>query len=250
MELLRLRIGQRPQEDGVDHTEYRGGPPDAERQGDDNGRRKAGVAPQRADGEANISCRIGQDAAASLLGDGLAGEVEPSHAQPGAPARLFFRNAGGELPVELVIEVLLEFGVQIDVEARRPEQLAHALTDAGKPGHASGLRAHDATDGQARALPGRAFRLELLPAGRRQPVVPRAASGVGGAPLRGDPSAPEQALQGGVEGARLHVEDVARQLRDALADAPAMHGPQIERLQDQHVERALQEYLGVVWHSV
>ena len=80
-------------------------------------------------------------------------------------------------------------------------------------------------------------------------VMPRAAPGVGGAPLRGDPSAPEQPLQGGVEGARLHVEDVARQLRDALADAPAVHGLQVERLQDQHVERALQEFLGVVWHE-
>ena len=43
--------------------------------------------------------------------------------------------------------------------------------------------------------------------------------------------------------------DLGLELGDALADAPAMHGLQIERLQDQHVERALQEYLGVVCHS-
>ena len=54
-ELLRLGIGQRPQEDGVDHAEHRGVRADAERQRQDRDEAEAGLAPHQAQCVAEIA---------------------------------------------------------------------------------------------------------------------------------------------------------------------------------------------------
>ncbi len=51
---LRLRVGQRPQQDGVDHAEDRGVGADPERERRDRDEREARRLPERARGEANV----------------------------------------------------------------------------------------------------------------------------------------------------------------------------------------------------
>jgi hypothetical protein len=47
-------------------------------------------------------------------------------------------------------------------------------------------------------------------------------------------------VQGGIERALVHAEHVARNLLDALRDAPAVLGARQQGAQDQEIERPLQ----------
>src|SRR5690606_35874631 len=61
---------------------------------------------------------------------------------------------------------------------------------------------------------------------------------VGGAPLAVDPPLLLEPLERGVERSLAHPQRLLRELLQALADGPAVHRLQRERLQDQQVESA------------
>ena len=67
-------------------------------------------------------------------------------------------------------------------------------------------------------------------------------------PLRVEPPGTLEALQGGEQGAGVDLEDVARDLLDAPRDAEAVHRLEAERLEDQHVQRALNDVGGWFVH--
>ena len=82
---------------------------------------------------------------------------------------------------------------------------------------------------------------ELLSALRCEPVVARAPVVLGRAPERRDPAAILEAVQGRVERAVLHLEHLVRPTLDRMRDGVAVCGPDTERLQDEQVERSLEE---------
>src|SRR5665647_1057213 len=85
----------------------------------------------------------------------------------------------------------------------------------------------------------------LLPP-RRGPVVLRAPIVLGGLPLAVDPPALLEPLQRRVERSLIHIERAARELLDALADPPPVHGLEGERLEHEEVERAAEN---VGWYG-
>src|SRR5690349_24544165 len=89
--------------------------------------------------------------------------------------------------------------------------------------------------------PAIAFLQELLLALRRQPVKLGALVGVGRLPVALHPPLPFEPMQRGVEGAGLDLERLGRLGADRLADRVAVLRPPLQRLKDQHVERALQD---------
>jgi hypothetical protein len=93
-------------------------------------------------------------------------------------------------------------------------------------------------------FPQRGFLLELFLPGLCKGVVLRAAVLLGHAPLRLDPPLIFEALQRRVERPLLDQQDVARQLTDTARDRPAVQRFEGQRLEDQQVERALDEVDG------
>src|SRR5207245_6434812 len=89
------------------------------------------------------------------------------------------------------------------------------------------------------ARPVGGLELELLLSGARERIELRPARVLGPAPLGVEPPGALQALERGEERAGVHLEDAARDLLDAAGDAEAMHRLEAERLENEHVERAL-----------
>ena len=96
-------------------------------------------------------------------------------------------------------------------------------------------------DGVNGAVPIASLSCEALFAGARDDVVLRPAIVVGCAPLGGNPAALLEALEHRVERALVDVKRVARELLDALTDAPAVHRLQGQGLEHEHLERARNE---------
>src|ERR1017187_953739 len=95
--------------------------------------------------------------------------------------------------------------------------------------------------GGGEPVPIRRFGLELLASQTRQRIEFCFAAGFGFAPLGLQPSALFEAVEGGIERPLLHLQDVARDLLDALRDAVPMRRFERHDFQDQHVEGALQQ---------
>ena len=72
-------------------------------------------------------------------------------------------------------------------------------------------------------------------------VVFGAAIVFGGAPAGFDPAAAFEAVEGGIEGALLNLENVAGNLLYALGDGPAVLGFEGEGAEDEEVEGALRK---------
>src|SRR5262245_47660097 len=107
------------------------------------------------------------------------------------------------------------------------------------------LGLQDPSDGGRSPRPVRGFYLQLLPAGARQPVVLRAPGTGGLLPLGVEPSGTLQAAQRRQERAGIDLEHAARHLLDAAGNAESVHRLEAQRLENEHVERALND-VGVV----
>jgi hypothetical protein len=73
-------------------------------------------------------------------------------------------------------------------------------------------------------------------------VVAGSAVVVGRAPLGADPAPAQHPLERRVERALVDLEDVAGDLAEPERDPPAVHGLEGERLEDEHLERSLEEF--------
>jgi len=104
----------------------------------------------------------------------------------------------------------------------------------------------DEVDGGGEAGPGFALALELGAAGGGDGIEAGLAVGLGGSPLGADPALLLEAVEGGVEGALLDLEDFVGELLDALGDGPAVFGLEGDGLEDEEVEGSLDE---IVWLS-
>ena len=91
--------------------------------------------------------------------------------------------------------------------------------------------------------------MQALSACRGETVDAGAAIPVGNFPTGGDQPLQLQALQGGVERARFHLDGFACNLADGLRDTVTVQRPEGQRAQDQHVERALEKFDARGFHS-
>src|SRR2546423_4623220 len=82
---------------------------------------------------------------------------------------------------------------------------------------------------------------QLLSAGARQRVEPRAARVLRVPPFGVDPAGAFQPLQRDEERTGIHFEHAARDLLDATRDAEAVHRLETERFENEQVERALDD---------
>ena len=83
--------------------------------------------------------------------------------------------------------------------------------------------------------------MELSASGARERVVLRAAILFGDAPLGLDPALMLETMQGRIQRTLVNLQHIARHLANAPRDGPAVLGLQLQRLQNQQVERALDE---------
>src|SRR5205814_9058242 len=72
-------------------------------------------------------------------------------------------------------------------------------------------------------------------------VVACAAIVLGRLPRRADEPLSLETIECWIQRPLVELEDVPRALLNALRDAPAMQGPELQRLENEHVERALKE---------
>jgi len=96
--------------------------------------------------------------------------------------------------------------------------------------------------GDRQGFPGVLLGRELPMPAFGQFVVLGAAIVVGGAPVRLDPSAALEAVEGRIERSLLDAEDLFGDLLDALGDGPAVLRAERERAEDEEVERALRKF--------
>ena len=106
----------------------------------------------------------------------------------------------------------------------------------------------DPGDGVGHPRPVLALFGQLAAAGPRQPVVLGLAVVLGRVPLGSIQPACFETMERGIERALIDLQHVSRDLLDALRDAPAVHRLERQRLQDEHVERALEEILFLTSH--
>jgi hypothetical protein len=79
-------------------------------------------------------------------------------------------------------------------------------------------------------------------------VVPRAAVGFRNLPFGFEPASLFEAMQRGVERPVLHLQRVLRARANSLADSVAMLWPSLEHLENEQVQRTLQEF-DVICHE-
>jgi hypothetical protein len=100
---------------------------------------------------------------------------------------------------------------------------------------------HDKTDGVHDLPPLVALLLQLTTTFRRERVIARATIVLRGRPAGLDPPAILETVQRGIQGPLLHLEKRLGPLLDRPRDGVSVCGAELQRLQDQHVERPLQK---------
>src|SRR6185312_11165938 len=109
-------------------------------------------------------------------------------------------------------------------------------------------RRHRAAD----QVPPGSLRDELLATSRGERVDPDALAALRGVPRRGNPLLAGKSMECGIERARFDAKDVAGAGLDHLHEAVPVPGPPAERLEDDQVERSLEELQpgrGGFWHD-
>src|SRR3954470_3978576 len=126
---------------------------------------------------------------------------------------------------------------------RRPTSAPNDVSSSWYQAMSSPLKgkAKHAVHGTRGPLPVGDLGLELLLSFARDEVVARAAVVLARAPLGTNPSPAQHALECGIEGPLIHVEDLARDLPQAQREPPAVHRLGGEQLERQHLESPLKD---------
>src|SRR5437762_5888219 len=129
---------------------------------------------------------------------------------------------------------------RIDPRTRTPNSDPATRTLNPEPDRHS-RRSDDQRDRRGEPLPRCGFLLELFPSGFRQRVELRASLVFGDAPLRGDPTLVLETLERGIERSLLDQQHVVGELSNPPRDGPPVQRLEHERLEDEQIERALDE---------
>src|ERR1700693_717708 len=107
--------------------------------------------------------------------------------------------------------------------------------------HRSLHGAEDAGDRRRQSIPVRPLLVEVFTTETCERVEPRLATGVGRGPLGTKPTAFFETMQGGIQRALLNLEHGAGHLLQAPHDGVPMNRAERDDLQNQHIERPLQQ---------
>ncbi len=180
---------------------------------------------------------------------------DPAGREQGGAARLGGGHAGADVFVRQHVDVAVHLRVEIAFDARSAEQVApgtrstraRARQDISPPLADLSLRIRDqavrsaSADRDRDALPLLGFGLELTAAGLRQLIELRAAAVLGFTPRGAEPAGFFEAMEGGEERSRFHLERPLGDLLDPPRHAEPVQLAGRERLQDQQIERPLQQ---------
>jgi hypothetical protein len=150
------------------------------------------------------------------------------------PPRVLFGESGGSLfqiMADLVGDVLVG-GAPVSEHAQAAGKLAPQR-------HRLSLHLQQPRDRRCPPIPVRRFNLQLLPPGTSQRIELRPPRVVRLPPLRIQPAHAFEALKRRQQRTGIDLEHTARHLLDAPRDPEPMHRFETERLQDEHVESAL-----------
>src|SRR5262249_41610607 len=132
--------------------------------------------------------------------------------------------------------------VQNAIAAQPHDRMTTAWTDAS---YILWNCREDDTDRLRQTLPVRDFVLEPVTARRCETVVLRFPVILRFSPLGGDETLMFETVQGGVQRSLLDLQRISRQLLNAQQDAVPVQGTEGNCLENQEVERALQQFDGL-----
>src|SRR6476469_3333836 len=130
----------------------------------------------------------------------------------------------GRLLLEMELNLLIELAVgalAVHDRADAREQTIQAMHVIRRR---SLCRAEDELNRRDIPAPGRQLGAKRLSATRGEPIIFGTPVVLGGAPFAVDPPALLESLERGVERSLIHIERSLRDLFDALADSPPVHG--------------------------
>src|SRR6266446_788596 len=128
-----------------------------------------------------------------------------------------------------------------EVNAQEPRQTTPGLKKRAGEQRRLLSGAQNLGDGGGELAPGAFFAFELFAACGGEVVILGAAIVFGGAPAGFDPAATFEAMQRGIEGALLNLQNVLGGLLDALGDGPAVLRLESKGFEDEEIEGALGE---------
>ena len=230
------------EKDGVDESEDGGVGANAEGEGEDGGGGEARSFGELTRGEAEVLCELVEPGPAPGGACVFVDESAITKSFHGGVAGLLRGHAGSDVLGDLLLEMELEFVVKFVDSALTAEKGLEFEPERLYPSHDAPLRfLHDEIDGGGEAIPVGEFLFELGATGSGEGIELGDAAGFGFGALALDPAFLLEAMEGGVEGALLDLEDFAGDLLDALGDSPTVLGLEGDGFEDEEVESALDE---------
>ncbi len=245
---------QRAEEYSVSDTEHRGIGADAERDREHGDESERGCAGEHAGAVADVApqgfSRREAPHITELLRHGRDIAELTAGGAPGG-GRIGARRFDLGCPhLEVERHLVIDVRVEAPAAGECAEAQQEIVQEAG--GHVRSGGAHDERDGAREVLPGLGFRGEVLPSRGGERVKLGPASFVAHGPFGGEHALELEAVEGGVESAFLHAEDIVRRGADPFGDGVSVQGAAGECLEHQHVEGALHEFGWTVlwlWHK-
>jgi hypothetical protein len=242
-----MRVGQGPEENGIDRAEDRRAGADAERQRQHADDGESRVAVQLAGSIAEVGGEGAERVLPSVRADPLAHDGRVAEFEAGCASRVFGGEAACLPGRDSLFEVLPHFVGNVVVGLAAMQKAAEPVGELTPEGHGSTFLAEQARDGGNAARPIRSLEFKLLFSSACE-LVELCASGVFCLPpLRIEPSGALQALQRRKQRTGVHLENASGNLLDPSGDSEAVQRLEAEGLQDQHVECALDDIgVGIV----
>src|SRR5262249_35199981 len=150
------------------------------------------------------------------------------------------RHTGRNFSVDQRIEVMLHFLRHFRIApffSKRTEKTRGGCADCfheSSPGK-------DEVDASGNARPMLLLCRELLSSGGSQFIIASLSIAIGDTPFCSDPALGLETIKGRVEGTLLHAQNFLRHLLNAVRNGEPVPRIMLERLQDQHVEGAVNE---------
>ena len=253
-ELVGLVVREVAEENAVDDgaDADRGADPDAERGDDAGGESRRAV--QATEREARVTGKIVERDDAARVARFLAETLCAAEAEK--------RGAPGVGVAHAAADVLRRFHFHMEGKLLVSARRRSASGGGTAPGRERARHARGTASGQLSAAMTRPTALTkrfqdasscpARVAGGGEPVVLCAPAVLGDAPLRVDPASLLEPDERWVDGALAYLQRVLGELLDAVGESPSVHRRERERLEDEQVERALQDLFvgGGLGHGV
>jgi hypothetical protein len=170
------------------------------------------------------------------LCDGRIAELELRSAQ-----RFGWRKASSNVRRDRALEKIVHLGANIIIGCAAVHERANAASKLSPERHSSAFRGKQSRDCTGATLPVRGFGGKLFAAGARQRIEFCAPRIFRVSPLGVEPTGTLESLERREQRSRIDLEHTLRQLLDASRNSETMHRLETQRLENQQVERALDD---------